>query len=529
MKKIICLLLTAALLLTAFPAFSSASSNGVQDRIDFLRTVYDTGTYFTASGYACYSTESSDCQLSNIPARGELPSGYEVYKALGYSESWSCRSFANYAFYVMFGEAYWNLKPASSPMLGDFIKMNGERHSAIYLWEDSNYIYVYDGNGDSKNGVNYNHAFSKSWWYISSIYHASNYDAVLNGGTPAFRTITDGQYLLLSSYKGLTVGMGSDGKAIISAMFTEDNAKLIVKKETYGTSLTLAGAPTKALTVQGSASGAGVVFADYTGAKEQQWTFESIAGGYVLRSAVSDKLVLESQSDQLFMASYSGSSRQMFALQHLNHKLIQTVITTSTCSEYGTLKISCTECDYVYYEDLPLAPHSFNTVTVAPTASTYGFTKNICRVCGESERTDIVNMTGSTGLVSVSGVKQFSDGLVYAVPGVTDEKMLDLFPQAQTNYTPVASSGTKLSTGWPFYMGTLTVIVPGDIDGDGKTDASDARTALRYAVQLDTPNRDWKKTAADTDFSGDVNAADARTILRLAVGIDSFYDIIKAR
>lgn len=64
------------------------------------------------------------------------------------------------------------------------------------------------------------------------------------------------------------------------------------------------------------------------------------------------------------------------------------------------------------------------------------------------------------------------------------------------------------------------VVVPGDIDNDGKITAADARFALRASVKLEILS-DKQKLAADIDSNGSVTASDARTILRISVGLES--------
>ena len=62
-------------------------------------------------------------------------------------------------------------------------------------------------------------------------------------------------------------------------------------------------------------------------------------------------------------------------------------------------------------------------------------------------------------------------------------------------------------------------VLTGDVDGNGKVDASDARLALRASVGLE--KLDEKQTnAADADKNGKVEAGDARLILRAAVGLE---------
>jgi len=68
------------------------------------------------------------------------------------------------------------------------------------------------------------------------------------------------------------------------------------------------------------------------------------------------------------------------------------------------------------------------------------------------------------------------------------------------------------------YMQALNRVM-GDLDGDGKVTAADARLALRAAVGLEILTDDQKK-AADLDGNGKITAADARLILRKAVGLE---------
>lgn len=77
------------------------------------------------------------------------------------------------------------------------------------------------------------------------------------------------------------------------------------------------------------------------------------------------------------------------------------------------------------------------------------------------------------------------------------------------------TNSEKLVTSWYDY---LKLRRKGDVDGDGKVTAADARLALRAAAglaKLDTN----AKIAADVNYDGKVTAADAREILRRAAGL----------
>ena len=64
----------------------------------------------------------------------------------------------------------------------------------------------------------------------------------------------------------------------------------------------------------------------------------------------------------------------------------------------------------------------------------------------------------------------------------------------------------------------------GDINDDGCVTASDARLALRHAVDLEKINYSGDRIYADVNFDGEINSADAREIMRLAVGLDTLFD-----
>lgn len=60
----------------------------------------------------------------------------------------------------------------------------------------------------------------------------------------------------------------------------------------------------------------------------------------------------------------------------------------------------------------------------------------------------------------------------------------------------------------------------GDVNGDGKVNAADARLALRISASIESVYLD-AYLRADMDGDGDVTASDARTILRIAAGLES--------
>lgn len=66
----------------------------------------------------------------------------------------------------------------------------------------------------------------------------------------------------------------------------------------------------------------------------------------------------------------------------------------------------------------------------------------------------------------------------------------------------------------------IPVIIKGDVDGDGKIAAADARVALRASVGLESLS-DWQTKAANVENNEKIDAAAARLILRASVGLEN--------
>ncbi len=69
-----------------------------------------------------------------------------------------------------------------------------------------------------------------------------------------------------------------------------------------------------------------------------------------------------------------------------------------------------------------------------------------------------------------------------------------------------------------------TVRVKGDLSGEGRTTANEARQALRLSVGLDEDLYESCFRTLDVDGNGRITADDARTLLRVSVALESFGD-----
>ena len=528
MKKSTAVFLASIMLLLCFSpcafarSYGKYTSNGRQEAIDHIREVYPDGSYFTSDGKKDTNSGDARCQLSNIPARGDLPSGRSVVNAT-FNECWSCSAFANYVFYIIYGEVYWDLEKASSPVFGDYIKLNNGAHKAIYLWEDDTYYYVFDGNGNSDNGVKYNDTFRKSGWRITEVYHAKNYNKVLASSSPVHREFIGDEYSLQSSFKGHYLGTDGENASFDKKYSAYDPGTVIVQR-TKSISFALKEDKNSYLTLSFDEKKNPVLtFEPKTSSLTQKWSCEEIAGGYILRNLSDTGKVLQYDGTKLSYTEYTGAASQMFRITHLSHRYDEKVTREATCLVYGIKEMTCSVCGYAYTVSTGYADHKYTDEKVtAPTSCTYGFTKAACSVCGTVSRYALKEKLVPGSLVETDKIRQLSEGYVYTDGHVTDEELLDTFPNAENYDEKACASGSTLYTYYPYYEGSYTVISAGDTDGNGLTEASDARTALRVSVGLEELDYYWQQKAADIDNDGEISPADARSILRISLKLEKY-------
>lgn len=181
-------------------------------------------------------------------------------------------------------------------------------------------------------------------------------------------------------------------------------------------------------------------------------------------------------------------------------------------------------------------PHYFED-TVIPPACEKGYTLHTCKACGYYYTDNFVDAVGHTGeWVVVDAATCTNEGL--------EEKICDVCEHRETREIPVAdhdygdwvvtkeptADETGLKTKTCSYCGAVReeILPPvaeenkvtGDVNGDGKITASDARIALRVSAGLHTPT-DEQRMAADVNGDGKITASDARKILRAAAGLET--------
>ncbi len=335
MKTIVSLLLSLimVLMLIPFGMFSvNAATGGVQQALNKIKAVYpDQYTYFTGSGKACYDAGGDDCYIQNIPARGGLPSGKEVYN-MGAGGGWSCNGFARYVFGYIFGKNFKSSPTVSTPSIGDVLWTTSSYgdHYSIYLGQDSTNWYVFDSNWGLDCSVRYYGAINKSKHTLKYIYHASNYNEI-NGSTPdpepsiTYADIAEGTYFLKNNSNQMYLHVPSANDAqeqnILTYDFCNSNAdKIKITKDGSAYKLQPACSSTRVVNAYAwtVSSGNNVNLYDDTGDSSQRWYFEKVSGGYIIRNGQTSSCVLAvDSSDNAYVTTYTGASSQIWSIQNV--------------------------------------------------------------------------------------------------------------------------------------------------------------------------------------------------------------------
>ncbi|MBQ6021006.1 MAG: leucine-rich repeat protein [Clostridia bacterium] len=191
-----------------------------------------------------------------------------------------------------------------------------------------------------------------------------------------------------------------------------------------------------------------------------------------------------------------------------------------TAAENGEKHRSCTVCGYADTEPIP-ATGETETTAPAPTEPTQP---------SEPGTTEPPRPSEPAGLASSDESKVRVDNeqkQIFALPGSAQDVLGDLLGNGGENRI-VGKDGGEIPDGKPVGTGTrlitadgteYAVIVPMDVNGDGKVNSQDARIILRAAARLETLDG-IVFLAADSDGNGKIASADARRALRVAAKLD---------
>ena len=188
------------------------------------------------------------------------------------------------------------------------------------------------------------------------------------------------------------------------------------------------------------------------------------------------------------------------------HKWDNGTVTTATCKVNGVKTYTCQHN----------SSHK-KTEKLGVNASNHVNTKNVAEVKATC------TTKGSTAGVYCNDCQKYINGHKEIAINPSNHVNTKTVPETPATFDKVGyTEGVFCNDCQKYISGHKEIPVLmniGDIDGNGKIDATDARLALRAAVGLDTLS-DAQKKSADVDFDGQVTSSDARLILRAAVGLE---------
>lgn len=174
--------------------------------------------------------------------------------------------------------------------------------------------------------------------------------------------------------------------------------------------------------------------------------------------------------------------------------------------EYDNMQVG-TFTARIYYMDRYVA-FDYTVLTLEDTGIEVGDTSNVGSYAGS----DIDFSKLKVYVVYNSGEKKL------LTSGYTLEHEIDI--NAIGKY-PVTVKYGEYSAEFEYTVADRPQRILGDVTGDGKITASDARLALRVSAMLENTD-EASFYAADVDFDEKVTASDARKILRVSAGLDEF-------
>lgn len=254
---------------------------------------------------------------------------------------------------------------------------------------------------------------------------------------------------------------------------------------------------------------------------------------------------IECNDSTMGKENMSGLTDQTIHFANENHTTYKaTPVTKATCTKDGSEKRTYT-CGCVETVKVPATGHTWGEwqVTKAATAKAEGTEERACVLCKEKETRSIAKLPSVLESIKTNEkikTSTIAEDSVFALAGqsVADlKKSVSADVKVLDKNSKAVADKKKLATGMQIVLtdkkgnvlDTVTVVVPGDVDGDGEVKAADARQALRAAVNLETLVS-YEKSAADLDNTSkkqNINSADARYILRAAVGLENTKDWLK--
>ncbi|MCD7827189.1 MAG: dockerin type I repeat-containing protein [Clostridiales bacterium] len=192
------------------------------------------------------------------------------------------------------------------------------------------------------------------------------------------------------------------------------------------------------------------------------------------------------------------------------------------------------ECDFEAFADILAANDSednlFNKSVISSTLELvdgliFALFEHTCGTTGTFEKAATETRDGYSGTYDTAN-GHYIDVTVIEATGTeepTTEPATEEPTTEEPTMEPTDEPTTEPATDEPTTEPSGSDVMKGDVNGDGKVSAADARSALRIAASLDEATDD-ALAAGDLDGNGKITAAEARRILRVAASLDTFDD-----
>ena len=255
-----------------------------------------------------------------------------------------------------------------------------------------------------------------------------------------------------------------------------------------------------------------------------------------------------------YTCSVCGDSYVADYVDALGHKY-NAVVTNPTCTEKGYTTYTCSVCGDSYVADyVDALGHSYSEaefVWTEDSSAEYGWTVTAAKTCANCSDKLIAEVTitrtsykelvasavftdGSTAsdtkiicdditlaVINGSGAVITNDKFIYGLAAGLDSIDGYVAASADGCEVKVTKSGDKIGTGTlveiykdGYLVDTYTVVIFGDVDGDGWYDAQDAFIVSLIANGLLTREQtgEAKYLAADCNHDGEINASDVEIL-----------------
>lgn len=212
-------------------------------------------------------------------------------------------------------------------------------------------------------------------------------------------------------------------------------------------------------------------------------------------------------------------------------------IIEATCTQPGKKTETCV-CGDVKVTNINAKGHDYETVEVEVSCTTDGATVSTCKVCNDVKKENVVPATGHKYESVVTDPSCTQTGnITYtcSVCGNVHKEEIAALGHTESDWivvkpAEIGVAGTEQKKcsvcqevlgerEIPALKETEPDVMLGDVNGDGKLTAADARLALRISAKLETPT-DVQFTAADYNKDRKITAADARSILRKSAKLE---------